>query len=143
MKRTFFVLVALFALIGVSNAQSSTTQQNKDNVQAQSRVFQVDHLLFITGKVYRSVQGQLTAIEQPVRLENGVVVNPNGSYQLSNQKHRHLAEGECLDMAGNRYENLVAFDNNKVTRMSQRDLTILKEATKASVEGDSKAADKL
>lgn len=85
-----------------------------------NRVHQVDHLLFVTGRVYRSQQGQLTAIESPVRLENGLMVNPDGTYQMENQKHRHLREGECLDMNGNRYLTLNDFNENRMVKVREK-----------------------
>lgn len=118
MKQTFFVLIALF-FIGVANAQDTKPQQEK--VQATNRVHQVEHLLFITGKVYRSQKGQLTAIEEQVKLENGMMVNPNGSYQMPGQKmRRHLRDGECVDMTGNRYENLTQFDQNNMIKVREK-----------------------
>lgn len=118
MKHTIFVLIALF-FIGVANAQDTKPQPEK--VQTTNRVHQVEHLLFITGKVYRSQQGQLTAIEEQVKLENGMMVNPNGSYQMPGQKmRRHLREGECVDMTGNRYENLNQFDQNNMIKVRER-----------------------
>ena len=120
MKHTFFVLLALF-FIGVANAQDSNPQENKNKAQVTNRVHQVEHLLYITGKVYRSQQGQLTAIESQVTLENGMVVSPNGSYQMPGQKmRRHLTEGQCVDMAGNRYENLTDFDNNNMIKVREK-----------------------
>lgn len=120
MKHTFFVLIALF-FIGVANAQDTKPQQEKEKPQVTNRVHQVEHLLYITGKVYRSQQGQLTAIEQQVKLENGMVVNPNGSYQLPGQKlRRHLRDGECVDMTGNRYENLTDFDQNNAVKVREK-----------------------
>jgi hypothetical protein len=119
MKRTFFVLFALFT-IGVANAQDSTPQQENNKTQVTSRVHEVDHLLFITGKVYLSQKGQLTAIDNEVRLQNGVVVNPDGTYQMENQKRRHLREGECLDMSGNRYLTLTDFNNNRMVKVREK-----------------------
>lgn len=119
MKQVFFVLFALFT-IGAANAQDSTPQPEKNNTQVVNRVHEVDHLLFITGKVYQSQKGQLTALESQVRLENGLLVNPDGTYQMENQKHRHLREGECFDMSGNRYLTLTDFNNNRMVRVREK-----------------------
>jgi hypothetical protein len=119
MKKTLFVLFALFT-IGVANAQDSAPQQEKNKTQVTNRVHQVDHLLFITGKVYLSQQGQLTAIDKQIRLENGLLVNPDGTYQKENQKHRHLRDGECLDMSGNRYLTLADFNDNRMIRVREK-----------------------
>lgn len=119
MKHTFFVLCALF-MLGVANAQDTPPQQEKDKIQVTNRVHEVDHLLFVTGRVYKSQRGQLTAIESQVRLENGLMVNPDGTYQLENQKHRHLREGECLDMGGNRYLTLTDFNENRMVKVRQK-----------------------
>lgn len=143
MKRSISVLVALFLIIGASSAQSSNPEQTKDKAPSvsQSRVHQVDHLLYITGKVYRSQQGQLTAIDAPVKLENGMTVNPNGSYLTAENKRRHLQDGQCVDLAGNRYENLTDFDNNHAIRQPQRDKNTLKEANKGTADENGKAVD--
>jgi hypothetical protein len=49
-------------------------------------------------------------------LQNGAVVNPDGSYQLQNKKQKRLKNGECLDLYGNRYKNQQEFNQQMQIR---------------------------
>lgn len=45
-----------------------------------------------------------------------MVVNPDGSYQLQNQKQLRLKNGECLDLDGNRYKSQQEFQQRMQVR---------------------------
>lgn len=132
MKRTFLFLSALFLLVGISNAQDNTTQPDPGG-----RVHKVEHLVYLNGKMYRTHMGQISEVKEEIRLENGLSVKPNGTYQLQNQKRHFLRNGECLDMQGNRYANLTDFNNNNVMLPAQK-----AKDQKATSQADDKKTDR-
>ena len=53
-------------------------------------------------------QDQIRLREQ-IRLNNGTLLNPDGSYQLQNGKNYQLRSGECLGPEGKVYKNQERF----------------------------------
>ena len=64
--------------------------------------------------------GVPTKLQTQLKLNNGSVVNPDGSYQLQNQKKYQLRNGEYLDMNCNRYLNQNQY--NKKAMMSNKQI---------------------
>lgn len=116
MKKIFWMLASLFLFLSGATAQDSLRQRARDKagIQKRDRIHQEDHLFFQDGKMYRVQQGVRTPIQEQVRLQNGGVVNPNGTYQLKDQQRQQLRNGECLDMSGNRYLNQNRFNQRRV-----------------------------
>ena len=116
MKRLIIMLVSLFLVAGtVVNAQD----QDKDQIRKQDRIHQEDHLMLKDGSCLLVKQGVPTKIQTQLKLNNGIVVNPDGSYQLQNQQKYQLRDGECLDMNGNRYLNQNRFNNRQMMTIRQ------------------------
>jgi TolA-binding protein len=116
MKKVLMTLVSLFLLTGtVVWAQD----QDRDRVKKQDRIHQEDHLMLQDGKLYQFKQGVQTQVQAQLRLNNGTVINPDGTYQLQNQQRYQLRDGECLDMNGNRYLNQNKFNNRKMMTNKQ------------------------
>lgn len=123
MKTFLLMLASLFLLTSGATAQDSLRQRNRDKatVQKRDRVHQDDHLQFRDGQLYRVQQGVRTQVKDPIRLQNGGVVNPDGSYELRDQKRQQMRSGECLDMSGKRYQNESRFNQRRTMTQQQMD----------------------
>lgn len=111
------IMLALILLITGSSVLAQV--QDKVRVMKQDRIHQEDHLRFLDGKLYRYNQGVQSQVMEQVRLANGTVVNPDGSYQLQNQERYQLNQGECMDMDGNRYRNENRFNKRRMMTEQQ------------------------
>lgn len=116
MKKVFWMLASLFLFLSGATAQDSLRQRARDKsgIQKRDRIHQEDHLLFQDGKLYRVQQGVRTQVQEQVRLQNGGVVYPDGTYQLKDRQRQQLRSGECLDMSGNRYLNQNRFNQRRM-----------------------------
>ena len=117
MKKVFFILASALLIAGAGVAQDQI--QQKDKLQKRDRIHQEDHLMLKDGKLYQVKQGVQSQIQAQVSLQNGIVCNPDGSYQLKDRKQLRLRDGECLDMEGNRYMNQNRFNNRKTMSQGQ------------------------
>jgi hypothetical protein len=57
------------------------------------------------------------------KLNNGITLNPDGSYQLQNQNRYQLRQGECIDKNGLVYKNQNRFNKGRSissTKINQR-----------------------
>jgi hypothetical protein len=116
MKSMFFMLVSLFLVSGIAvNAQ--------DKIQKKDRIHQEDHLLLQDGSCLLVSNGVNTKIQAPLKLNNGAMVNPDGSYQMPDRKKDQLRNGECLDMNGSRYLSQDKFNKRVVMTNKQIDRT--------------------
>ena len=97
MKKTLFLLISTITLVGTAISQN---QQQEQNVGIKN-----EHLLMKDGKILRIMDGQEMLMKSPMTLKNGVVIYPNGSYQLKNGKQRHLRNRQCMDMNGKKYKS--------------------------------------
>ncbi len=59
-------------------------------------------------------------VQERWSLNNGIVVNPDGTYELRNQKRERLQNGEYLDWEGKRYENQERFKERMQQRVQDR-----------------------
>ena len=98
MKKVFFMLVSLILV-------TTTVVKAQDKIQKKDRIHQEDHLLLQDGSCLLFNTGVSTKLTKPYKLNNGTVVNIDGSYLLKDQQKLQLRHGECLDMAGARYLN--------------------------------------
>lgn len=108
-----FMLVSLFLVTG-------TAVIAQDKIQKKDRIQTEDHLWLQDGSCMLVKDGVPTKLQAQLRLSNGTVVNPDGSYQLQNQQRYQLRNGECLDMNGNRYLNQNQF--NKRVMMTNKQI---------------------
>jgi hypothetical protein len=124
MKNRIIMLISLALFSGgviMGQDQDRTMNQDKDNqkVQKRDRIHQQDHLIMEDGKLYQYKAGVKTQVKERVRLNNGTTVNPDGTCQLKNQEQLKMKNGQCLDMAGNKYQNQNKFNKNKMMSEKQ------------------------
>lgn len=124
MKKMFFMLVSLFIVAG-------TAVVAQDQTRKQDRIHQEDHLRLQDGSCYLVKQGVQTKLQTQLKLNNGVLVNPDGSYQLQNQQRYQLRDGECMDMNGNRYLNQSKFNKRVMMTNKQIERVRTKTITKS------------
>ena len=91
-----------------------TVARDKTQVQKKDRVHQEDHFMFEDGKMYQVKQGVRSEVKSQVRMENGLVVDPDGHYQMKDRERLQLRDGECLDRLGNRYQNQMMFNKHQM-----------------------------
>lgn len=106
MKKMLSVLLSLLFLAG-----TTVIAQDQDQIRLKDRIHQEDHLMLKDGSCLLVQDGVPSAIQSQMRLNNGTIVNPDGSYQLQNQQRYQLKNGEYMDMDGNRYLNQNKFNN--------------------------------
>jgi hypothetical protein len=114
MKKLVVVFASLFLMAG-----STIFAQDQDRTKTQDRIHQEDHLRLQDGKLYLVNKGVQNQVKEQVKLSNGVVVNPDGTYQLQNQQKYQLRDGECMDMNGNRYLNQNRFNRREMMTNKQ------------------------
>src|SRR5665647_3874026 len=85
MKKTLLVLISSFMITGTMIAQDQAQDRDQTKIQQRDRIHQEDHLRLLDGKLYQYKQGVQSEVKEQVRLNNGMVINPDGSYQLKNQ----------------------------------------------------------
>ncbi|MBL7849313.1 MAG: hypothetical protein JNN04_00330 [Cyclobacteriaceae bacterium] len=83
----------------------SVHAQDQQPYQAQAE----NYFLMRDGRVYQIRNQEQAQLMEQLRLQNGTMVNPDGSYQDKNQKRQVLKNGQCLDMEGNRYKSQEEF----------------------------------
>lgn len=120
MKKILLVLAILMLATTTTNAQDSIRQGAKKNAQIQKRdrIHQEEHFMFQDGKLYRMQQGIRSEIKEETQLRNGTILHPDGSYILQNKERMQLQNGECMDVAGNMYQNQKKF--NQGTMMNKQ-----------------------
>ena len=63
------------------------------------------HVMMVDGEMYQIKNQSQNMIREQMRLGNGVVVNPDGTYQNRERKQLRLQDGEALNMDGEMYKN--------------------------------------
>jgi len=111
MKKILMMLLPLFLLVGTAFAQDQ--QRDRDRIH--------DHLMLKEGKMIQIKNGEQVMLQTQLRLQNGTVVNPDGTYQLKERKMKQLREGECLNMDGKRYSDQERFEN-KMNQMKNKEM---------------------
>lgn len=97
--------------------------QQQDQVQNQDRTRQEVHYRYYDGQLFQYQNGVQSRVMDQQRLNNGIILNPDGSYQLQNQEKYQLRQGECLDKNGLVYKNENRFIKGKSissTKINQR-----------------------
>jgi Domain of unknown function (DUF6799) len=124
MKNRIVMLISLAVFSGgavMGQDQDRTMNQDKDiqKIQKRDRIHQEDHLIMEDGRLYQYRAGVKTQVKDRVRLNNGTTVNPDGTCQLKNKEQSTMKNGQCLDMAGNKYQNRNKFNKNKMMSEKQ------------------------
>ena len=116
MKNLIAVTIAFIIIAGTVQAQDTVLErdQTRSGIQKRDRVNQEEHLYFQDGKLYQMRQGVRNEVKSQIKLKNGSVVNPDGSYMLKNQERLRLSNGECMDMSGNVYKNRNMFNERRM-----------------------------
>lgn len=73
--------------------------------QIQERTQNRYHIMNIDGQLYQIKNQSQNKLKQQLKLNNRVVVNPDGSYTNRDGKQLHLRDGECLNMDGQTFKN--------------------------------------
>ncbi|HJS56396.1 MAG TPA: DUF6799 domain-containing protein [Chitinophagaceae bacterium] len=139
MKKLFYMFLSFFLVTSIL-----TTVKAQDKIQQQDRIHQEDHLRLQDGSCLSVKDGVPTKLQKQLKLNNGTVVNPDGSYQLQNQERYQLRDGECLDMNGNRYLNQKKFNkrammsNKKIERVHRQSLNTNKPGNTGNKGGQRK-----
>jgi len=95
MKKVFFL--AAFIALGAT----ALTAQDQDKVQDRDQ----DRLMLVDGDVLQIRDRDQIRLQDPITLNDGTVVYPNGSYLTRDRIRLQLKDGECLDNDGVKYRN--------------------------------------
>ena len=79
--------------------------KNLTEAQIQERSQNRYHIMNIDGQLYQIKNQSQNRLKQQLKLNNRVVVNPDGSYTNREGKQLHLRDGECLNMDGQMFKN--------------------------------------
>jgi hypothetical protein len=87
--------------------------QQQDQEQNQDKIRQEDHYRYFDGQLFQYRNGVQSRVMEQQKLNNGIILNPDGSYQLQNQEKYQLRKGECLDRNGLVYKNQNRFNKGR------------------------------
>jgi len=97
MKRMFFLLAFVFLGTTALTAQ----ERDQDRIQDQDRT----KLVMVNGEMLELRDRAEMRLKEKQTLDDGTVVNPDGTYQTRDGKQLRLQDGECLDGDGIKYRN--------------------------------------
>lgn len=118
MKKIIVFSLLFLTSFGILKAQ----QQDRDRVRKE------DYYQYRDGQLYQFQNGTRTQVMEQQRLKNGMLLNPDGTYQLENKERFQLKQGECLDFNGLLYKNQNRFNkgkpmsHNKMIQRQKREL---------------------
>jgi len=87
-------------------------------------------IMMVDGEMYQIKNQSQTMIKEQLRLGNGVVINPDGTYQNRERKQLRLQDGESLNMNGEMYKN--TYMHRKMT--TQKNMMSKKIMNKKSIQ---------
>ena len=61
--------------------------------------------MIIDGEAFQIRNQEQNRIQEQVNLSDGIIVNPDGSYQNEQRKQLRLQDGECINMNGAMFKN--------------------------------------
>jgi len=73
------------------------------------------HFLFQNGNSWQIENGEKLLIRNRFIMQNGLVVNPDGTFKFGNLKKIKLKEGECLDPDGTLFRTQQQFQQHRIT----------------------------
>ena len=95
MKRTW--ILAAFVVLGTT----MLVAQDRDQIQDRDQ----DRLMLVDGEVLQIRDREQIRLKEPLTLDDGTVVNPDGTYMTRDREQLRLRDGECLDSDGVLYRN--------------------------------------
>ncbi|MBL6448742.1 hypothetical protein JMN32_20690 [Fulvivirga sp. 29W222] len=91
--------------------------QFRQHMQLQLQALNQEHFMYQDGQMHQMQNGKQEPVREQLKLQSGLVVNPNGSYKLQNQERMQLQQGEYLDAAGNSYASREQFRQQALVRL--------------------------
>ncbi len=76
-----------------------------------------DHLYYEGGTVYQVTDQGRVRLQERIVLNDGTVVNPDGSYQTNTGRQLKLKDRQCADMEGNIYRSEKQFRKDAPSRL--------------------------
>lgn len=98
MKSLCFLLIFAFLSSGTLLAQE------------QQKIEDANYCIFVDGKVFKQHNGEIAQLQAYLKLNNGTIIYPNGSYRLKNEDKFFLKEGECIGFSGKVYKSQEALN---------------------------------
>ncbi len=86
-------------------ARINKENQGLSQAQIQARNQNRFHIMAVDGEMLQIRNQSQERLNTSMTLENGTVVNPDGTYQLRDRKQLQLKDGECLNMDGQLFKN--------------------------------------
>ncbi len=86
------------------NVYASRELLLRDQAQIRLRAMNQEYFIQDNGEMYQVLNQERSRLTQRFQLANGVAINPDGTFTIRNKMQRRLADGECLDGEGNRYQ---------------------------------------
>ncbi|MEP1095198.1 MAG: DUF6799 domain-containing protein, partial [Cyclobacteriaceae bacterium] len=109
MKRVALILAIIG--LGVNTSFAQTPVQDRDQNRKQLR----EHVMFQDGQMYQIRNGERLQLQSELKLKNGIIVNPDGTYNNKAGKMFQFKNGECMGLDGKKYRNQNAY----MTRMNR------------------------
>ena len=94
-------------------------QEFQQQMQNRERAMAQEHLVYQGGQMYQVRNQERVQLKEQVKLADGSKVNPDGTWLHKDGTKQQLRNGECLDMAGKRYENQDRFCDKMEQRMNK------------------------
>ncbi|AEH02465.1 DUF6799 domain-containing protein [Lacinutrix sp. 5H-3-7-4] len=85
---------------------------------AQEKPVDSDYVILLNDKVFHYTFEGVKPLKEDLKLKNGTVVKPNGTYILDD-KSMKLSDGECLGMSGKKYKSQADL-NKKLKKKMKR-----------------------
>lgn len=84
-------------------------QENKGLSQEQMRERNENRTQFVAmdGQIFQVRNQEQNRLQNEMALGNGTRINPDGTYQTRDQKQLRLKDGECLNLEGQKYQNIL------------------------------------
>ncbi|RKS53922.1 hypothetical protein BC962_2189 [Gillisia mitskevichiae] len=84
-------------------------QENKGLSQEQIRERNEKRTQFVAmdGQIFQIRNQEQNRLQNEMALGNGTRINPDGTYQTRDQKQLRLKDGECLNLDGQKYQNIL------------------------------------
>lgn len=83
----------------------------------------------VDGELYRIQNQYQHRLQHQIDLADGGHVNPDGTYQTQNRKQMKLKEGECLNMEGEKFRNLLQYRKMVVQKNQMANKKMMKKTS--------------
>ena len=95
MKKALLLIAFVVLVTTAISAQDKVQDRDRDQIR----------LMLVDGDVLQIRDRDQIRLQDPIRLNDGTTINPDGTYLTKNRKQLRLQNGECLDMDGVKYRN--------------------------------------